>query len=62
MKPLIVVVGATGQQGGSVINALINSRKWTVCGLSRNILSKDSQVRNDEELLVVFFIEFNFRN
>ncbi|CAF5083427.1 unnamed protein product, partial [Rotaria socialis] len=29
MKPVIVVVGATGQQGGSVINALINSNKWT---------------------------------
>lgn len=44
MKPLIVVVGATGKQGGSVINALINSEKWTLRGLSRNISSKDSQV------------------
>lgn len=44
MKPLIVVVGATGRQGGSVINALINSEKWTLRGLSRNISSKDSQV------------------
>jgi uncharacterized protein YbjT (DUF2867 family) len=45
MKPLIVVVGATGKQGGSVINALINSGKWTIRGLSRNISSKDSQVK-----------------
>ncbi len=44
MKPLIVVVGATGKQGGSVINALIDSDKWTIRGLSRNISSKDSLV------------------
>ncbi|CAF2821523.1 unnamed protein product [Rotaria sp. Silwood2] len=43
MKPLIVVVGATGRQGGSVIDALINSNKWTIRGLSRNITSEDSQ-------------------
>ncbi|CAF3636905.1 unnamed protein product [Rotaria socialis] len=43
MKPVIVVVGATDQQGGSVINALINSNKWTVRGLSRNISSEGSQ-------------------
>ncbi|CAM4930922.1 unnamed protein product [Rotaria socialis] len=43
MKPVIVVVGATGQQGGSVINALINSNKWTVRGLSRNISLEGSQ-------------------
>ncbi|CAF2112324.1 unnamed protein product [Rotaria magnacalcarata] len=43
MKPVIVVVGATGQQGGSVINALINSNRWTVRGLSRNISSEGSQ-------------------
>ena len=45
MKPLIVVVGATGRQGGSVINALINSGKWTIRGLSRQTTSKDSQVK-----------------
>jgi uncharacterized protein YbjT (DUF2867 family) len=45
MKPLIVVVGATGKQGGSVINALIDSDKWTIRGLSRNISSKDSLVK-----------------
>jgi uncharacterized protein YbjT (DUF2867 family) len=47
MKPLIVVVGATGKQGGSVINALINSENWTIRGLSRHISSKDSQVKID---------------
>jgi uncharacterized protein YbjT (DUF2867 family) len=49
MKPLIVVVGATGKQGGSVINALIDSDKWTIRGLSRNISSKDSLVKIIEE-------------
>lgn len=42
MKPVIVVGGATGQHGGSVINALINSNAWTVRGLSRNISSEGS--------------------
>jgi uncharacterized protein YbjT (DUF2867 family) len=51
MKPLIVVVGATGRQGGSVINALINSGKWTIRGITRNILSKDSQVKKNYEKL-----------
>ncbi|CAF1372444.1 unnamed protein product [Adineta steineri] len=43
MKRVIVVVGATGRQGGSVINELIKSNKWIIRGLSRNISSKDSQ-------------------
>jgi uncharacterized protein YbjT (DUF2867 family) len=62
MKPLIVVVGATGKQGGSVINALIHSDKWTIRGLSRNISSKDSQVKIFKNHIGFYFIEFNFRN
>lgn len=45
MKAVIVVVGATGRQGGSVVNALIDSNKWTIRGLTRNISSEGSQVR-----------------
>lgn len=44
MKPLIVVVGATGQQGGSVIKTLALQDKWTIRGLTRNIDSPESQV------------------
>ena len=44
MKPLVVVVGATGKQGGSVIDALIDSEKWRIRGLSRKTSSKESQV------------------
>lgn len=45
MKPVIVVVGATGHQGGSVVNALIQDERWTVRGLTRNLNSTTSQVR-----------------
>jgi uncharacterized protein YbjT (DUF2867 family) len=60
MKPLIVVVGATGKQGGSVIKALIESAKWTVRGLSRNVSSKQSQVKINKKQIYIFY--FNFRN
>jgi uncharacterized protein YbjT (DUF2867 family) len=56
MKPLIVVVGATGKQGGSVINALINSGKWTVRGLSRNVSSEASQVKIIKKRNTIFII------
>ena len=45
MKPVIVVVGATGRQGGSVVDALIRDGQWTVRGLTRNVNSSTSQVR-----------------
>lgn len=55
MKPLLIVVGATGNQGKSVVDALIQSNQWTVRGLSRNLSSKTSQVtdrkQNDSELI-----------
>ena len=44
MKPVIVVVGATGHQGGSVVNALIQDGQWAVRGLTRNLSSTASQV------------------
>jgi uncharacterized protein YbjT (DUF2867 family) len=47
MKRLIVVVGATGKQGGSVVNALIKSNQWTIRGLTRNVSSKTSQVKKN---------------
>lgn len=40
MEKTIVVVGATGKQGGSVVRALLknnnnNSNKWKIKGLTR---------------------------
>jgi uncharacterized protein YbjT (DUF2867 family) len=35
-QPLIVVLGATGNQGGSVVDALLSEKKWKVRGVSRN--------------------------
>lgn len=34
---LIVVVGATGAQGGSVINQFKESLHWKVRGITRNV-------------------------
>jgi uncharacterized protein YbjT (DUF2867 family) len=34
--PLIVVCGATGNQGGAVVNALLGKGKWRVAALLRN--------------------------
>jgi len=38
-KPLITVIGATGAQGGSVINFLLADGKWKVRGVTRNLNS-----------------------
>src|SRR5262245_41919318 len=35
-KPLIVVCGATGNQGGAVVDALLATGKWRVAALVRN--------------------------
>lgn len=40
---LIVVVGATGNQGGSVVNTFLNEAGWKVRGISRNASSAASQ-------------------
>ncbi|KIL89398.1 hypothetical protein FAVG1_06976 [Fusarium avenaceum] len=35
-KKLIVVVGATGGQGGSVVNTFLNDPEWLIRGITRN--------------------------
>jgi NAD(P)-dependent dehydrogenase (short-subunit alcohol dehydrogenase family) len=42
-KKIVVVIGATGQQGGSVVSALLQSDHYTVRGVTRNIDSGASQ-------------------
>ncbi|KAJ9615427.1 hypothetical protein H2200_001502 [Cladophialophora chaetospira] len=39
----IVVIGATGTQGGSVVETFCNEPRWTVRGLTRNTSSRASQ-------------------
>ena len=39
-KKLAVVIGATGQQGGSVVDALLESDQYAIRGLTRNINSE----------------------
>ncbi|KAJ1977700.1 hypothetical protein H4R33_006160 [Dimargaris cristalligena] len=41
-KPLIAVVGATGAQGGSVVDALIDTMQFNIRGLTRNPQSEHS--------------------
>jgi uncharacterized protein YbjT (DUF2867 family) len=42
-QKLVVVVGATGGQGGSVINRLLTDDSYRIRGISRDPQSKKSQ-------------------
>ena len=39
-KKIIVVVGATGNQGGSVVNTFLGLPAWQVRGITRNASSE----------------------
>ncbi|KZT59964.1 NAD(P)-binding protein [Calocera cornea HHB12733] len=43
-KKLVVVCGATGAQGGSVVNALLEDGKYAIRGVTRDVSSVASQV------------------
>lgn len=42
-KKLIVIIGATGGQGGSVANSFLNDPEWRVRGVTRNPSSQKSK-------------------
>jgi uncharacterized protein YbjT (DUF2867 family) len=42
-KPLIVVLGATGAQGGSVVRSLLKNGGFRIRGVTRDLLSEKSQ-------------------
>ena len=42
-KKTIVVLGATGNQGGSVVDALLQDSQWDIRGVTRNIDSEKAK-------------------
>lgn len=53
MSRIITVVGATGIQGGSVIDALLQDKTYTIRGLTRNIQSPAAQKLREQGVQVV---------
>lgn len=52
-RPSILVLGATGAQGGSVARALLNTQQYTVCCLTRNPLSEKALALRQAGAVVV---------
>lgn len=50
---LIVVIGATGNQGGSVVTTFLNEPGWKVRGISRNASSPASEKLKEKGVEVV---------
>ena len=44
MAPVLTVIGATGKQGGSVVNAALESAGYKVRALTRNVESEKAKV------------------
>jgi uncharacterized protein YbjT (DUF2867 family) len=42
-KPIVVVTGATGAQGGSVISALLKDGKYRIRGCTRDVNSEKAK-------------------
>ncbi|KAL2817617.1 hypothetical protein BJX63DRAFT_385531 [Aspergillus granulosus] len=50
---LIVVLGATGTQGGSVVNTFLSDNSWRIRGLTRNTSSSKAQALKERGVEVV---------
>ncbi|KAJ0340148.1 hypothetical protein COL154_010453 [Colletotrichum chrysophilum] len=53
MSNLIVVIGATGGQGGGVVNAFLNEAGWKVRGTTRNTSSEKAKALSAKGVEVV---------
>ncbi|KAF4930689.1 NmrA-like family domain-containing protein 1 [Colletotrichum viniferum] len=53
MSNLIVVIGATGGQGGGVVNAFLNEAGWKVRGTTRNASSEKAEALSAKGVEVV---------
>ena len=42
MEKIIVVFGATGQQGGAVVRAMLSDKQYVIRGVTRNTESEAS--------------------
>jgi uncharacterized protein YbjT (DUF2867 family) len=53
MPKLIVIIGITGNQGGSVADAFIDDPAWRLRGISRDVQSAASQSWSDKGVEMV---------
>ena len=52
-KPIVVVTGATGQQGGGVVDALLDDGKWTVRAITRSPDSEKAKALSQRGVEVI---------
>ncbi len=52
-QKLVVVIGATGGQGGSVISCLLKDGSYRLRGITRNSQSKSAQALTDKGVEMV---------
>jgi NAD(P)-dependent dehydrogenase (short-subunit alcohol dehydrogenase family) len=52
-KPIVVVIGATGGQGGSVVSSFLSDGKYAVRGITRNTHSEKAKALHAKGVEVV---------
>lgn len=53
IEPFVVVVGATGQQGGGCVDALLQQGKFKIKAVTRNASSEAAKALKDRQVQVV---------